>query len=84
MNENLMNDLHLMLGRLNGLHAAVLTIARTLPAAQAATAAAAMQEGAERVHSDALASPVSDVQITEMRRVLMEVTSVLQQAARDH
>lgn len=83
MNENLIEDLHLMLGRLNGLHAAILTIARTIPAEQAKVAASAIEGAAERVHADALASPVSDLQITEMRRVLMEIASVLQQAARN-
>ncbi len=81
MNENLMNDLNLMLGRLNGLHAAVLTIARTLPAEQAQTAAAAMRDASEKVHSDALASPVSDTQINEMHRVMSEIAVVLQHAA---
>lgn len=81
MNEELMSNLHLMLGRLNGLHAAVVAIAASLPPAAAQAAATTLREGAERVHADALASLVSDLQVNEMQRVTGELVRVLEAAA---
>lgn len=80
MNEELMKDLHLMLGRLNGVHAALTVIAGSLPPAIAQAAASKLREGAERVHADALALPIADLQIQEMHRVMGELTMVLETA----
>lgn len=80
MNEELLKDLNLMLGRLNGLHAAVAVIAGSLPAAAAQAAASKLREGAERAHADALALPVADIQIQEMLRVMRGLTMVLETA----
>lgn len=80
MNPEVMRDLQLMLGRINAIHAAVVVIAGSLPAATAQAAATKLREGTERVHSDALASPVPDAVIQEMHRVMLELTMVLETA----
>lgn len=80
MNEELMKDLQLMLGRLHGVHAALCVIAGSLPTTTAQAAAAQLRRGTEQVHADALASPVADVQIQEMHRVMRELTMVLETA----
>ena len=80
MNEELMRELHLVLGRLNGVHAALVVIAGSLPPSAALAAAAQLREGTERVHADALALPLADVQISEMHRVMRELTMVLETA----
>lgn len=80
MNEELTKDLHLMLGRINGMHAALCVIAGSLPLSAAQAAAGQLRTGAERIHADALASPVADVQIQEMHRVMLELTMVLETA----
>ena len=82
MNIELMNDLHLMLGRINGLHAVVLNIARTLPPSQATEAAKALRSASEAIQADALATPTSDLQINEMARVMDEAARVLDAAAK--
>lgn len=81
MNEELMNDLHRMLGRLNGIHAAVCVIARRLPADCARSAAADLRRANESIEADALALPVADIQLDEFRRVRDELAWILEHAA---
>ncbi len=81
MNEK---DLQIILGRLNGLHASVLTIARALPPAVASEAAQKLQVASERVNADALASPIAEATVNEMERVMREFVFVLKAAAQDH
>lgn len=76
-------ELLLILGRVNGLHAAITVIARTLPPDVASEAARQLGEASERIHSDALASPVPDATVDEMRRVIEQLRFVLQAAAQD-
>lgn len=80
MNEALMKDLHLMLGRLNGLHAALVVIAGSLPPDAARAAAQKLRQSTEQVHADALALPIADLQVHEMHRVMQEMTGVLEAA----
>jgi hypothetical protein len=75
-------EMHLLLGRVNGLHAAIAVIARSLPSGTASVAAEQLALASKRVHSDALAEPVPDSMIEEMRRVMDEMSRVLREAAR--
>lgn len=77
------DDLHVMLGRLDALHAVVLTIARSLPPEVAQQSADALQVASERVQADALASPKSDTQLAAMAEVLTGALHVLRSAAQD-
>lgn len=80
MNEELMNDLQLMLGRLDGVHAALAVIAGSLPPDAARAAAAKLRAGSEPVIADALASPIADTRLQEMQRVMAELLMVLETA----
>ncbi len=73
----------LMLGRINGVHAGLLSIARHLPTSVAAQCATDVRRAAEAIHADALACPVPDSTIAEMNRVLLELAGQLKAASLD-
>lgn len=75
-------ELHVIIGRVNALHAAVTTIAAYLPKDVAATTAVGMREAAERVHADMLSLPINDLHINECSRVLNELAMVLESNAK--
>jgi len=81
MNEELMKDLHTMLGRLNGIHAAVVLIAQRLPPDCARAAAKDLRASEDPIEAGALASPIPDVQLNEFRRVRNEIAHQLEWAA---
>lgn len=78
-----MSELHTIIGRVNGLHAFCLTLARSLPPATASVVATNLQNGFLRVEADAVASPVPDAHLHELTRVLEQLHSVLLLAAQD-
>lgn len=81
MNEQVLTELHRMLGRLNGLHGAVQVIAAAMPQAIAQAIAPNMRSAIEGVHADALATPIPDVQMQEMLRVMTDMAAHLEAAA---
>lgn len=81
MNEKMINDLHVMMGRLNGLHASLVCVASALPKDVAARAATSLQEGSERVVADLLGLPIPDKNAEEMQRVMLEMAGVLRTTA---
>ncbi len=74
-------NLELVYGLANGLHAALLTLAREMPPAIATHAAARLDKSIERVHADMLASPAPDRSILRSLALLQEVQGVLRAAA---
>ncbi len=79
--DRIEDEMALMLGRINGVHAACVVIARHLPAAVAAAAAQDMRRASEAVTADALALPIADLTRHEMERVMLEVAMILESAA---
>lgn len=75
-------DLDIALGRINALHAFCLVMAEAMPQETLARAAAAMKTGGEKVHADALASPVPDRLLNEMQRVMAELQQSLESNSR--
>jgi hypothetical protein len=78
--ENQINDINIMMGRVDALHAFCAVIARSLPPPIASTAYNQISTAIPKINADLLAAPVSDHRIDEMLRVLGELQGVLLQA----
>ena len=78
-----LNDLHVVIGRVNALHMFCAVIARSLPASIAAVAEANLQDAYLRVEADAVASPLPDAHLQELLRVASELQRVLRAAVQD-
>ena len=76
-----LQDVELMLGRINGVHAGLVCIARFLTPQAAAAAAAEVARSAEAIHADGLDTPLTDPILAEQHRVLHELAFVLRKAA---
>lgn len=79
MTENQINDLNIMMGRVDALHAFCAVIARSLPPDVASTAHSQISDAIPKINADLLAAPASDHRIEEMLRVLDELQGVLLQ-----
>ena len=77
-------ELHVVIGRVNALHAFCAVIARSLPPTVAAIAEANLKDAHARVEADALASPIAEPHLQEMTRVLSELQHVLHAATQSH
>jgi hypothetical protein len=75
--ENIEANLHIVLGRLNAVHAGLLVVAKHIPADKLAAAANEIRTSAEAIHADALATPIPESTLNEMQRVLHELAQVL-------
>ena len=76
-----LNDLHVVIGRVNALHTFCTVIARSLPPSTAAAAESNLQDAYARVEADALASPLPEPHMQELLRVTSELQRVLHTAA---
>lgn len=79
--ELLKNDLSFTIGKLNGIHMLLVTIARFLPPEVAAACAQELTRTIELAEADLIALPISDIAIQENIRVVRECLLVLQNAA---
>ena len=79
-----LNDLHIVMGRVNALHMFCCVIARSLPPSIAAVAKTNLRDAYQRVEADAIASPLQEAQLQELLRVTSELQRVLHAAAQDH
>ena len=79
--EQLDKKLSLTLGRTNGIHMLLVTMASALPPDIAATWAQELAKAIEIAEADLLALPVSDIAIEETSRVVRGCLFVLQKAA---
>jgi len=79
--EALEKNLNIMLGRVNGLHSLLYTIARELPPEIAVKCVEAAEAAEEKLIADSVAAPVPDDMIDEMNRVVAEGIFVLKAAA---
>ena len=80
--EALEKNLNITLGRVNGLHSLLYTIARELPPEVAAKCAESAEAAKEKIIADRVAAPVPDDMINEMNRVVAEGIFVLKAAAK--
>ena len=81
--EQLANETAIILGRVNGLHAILLTLLRTLPHETASKTLGALKDATEKIHADAIALPLRNETLDEMIRVLEQAQSVLLSASKD-
>lgn len=79
--KDLTAEMRVILGRVNGVEAALYVIAKHLPPSSALLAAAELRASSEAVTADALATPIHDSTIQEMRRVMAQVARFLDSAA---
>lgn len=75
------NNLLIAIGRINGIHAFSLTLARCLPSEVASKCAYALSEAIEKIEADLIALPVEEVLIEEQLRVTKQFLQVLHLAS---
>jgi len=80
--KNLEEALAITKGRVDGMHALLLTIARHLPPQIAAECAKQVEVATERITADLLALPLPDATGEEVKRVMAQGAEVLKHAAR--
>ncbi len=83
VHQDVKKSLDLMLGRLSALQVGLWVIAASLPPSAKQIAASKMQEAMERVHADALALPLPDTQVEEMRSLMLELAMILNTPAQE-
>ena len=76
-----LNDLNVVIGRVNALHTFCAVIARSLPPSIAAVAETNLRNAYQRVEADAVASPLPEAHLQELQRVTSELQRVLHAAA---
>ncbi|MBC3906231.1 hypothetical protein [Undibacterium umbellatum] len=81
--DQIRNDLQFTIGRVNGIHMLLLTIARALPHDVAAACVNELTLSVERAEADLLALPIADIAIQENIRVVREGIFVLSKAAQE-
>jgi hypothetical protein len=79
--ETIEANVAIMLGRLNGMHAVVLTVLREMPKPVASAAARALGVARQKVEADAVASPIPEATLHEMLAVIDQARQVLSAAA---
>jgi hypothetical protein len=80
--KNLEEALAITKGRVDGMHALLLTIARHLPPQIAAECAKQVEVAAERITADLLALPLPNATVEEVKRVMAQGAEVLKHAAK--
>lgn len=74
-------NIPIILGRLDGIHIILLTLARNLPPDIADRCLRQLRDSSLKIDADLNASPVPDTMILEMQRVIDAGAGVLQHAA---
>ena len=80
LNQEQLNDLHIIVGRVNALHTFCAVLARSLPPSIAAVAETNLQNAYQRVEADAVALPLPEEHLQELLRVISELQGVLHAA----
>ena len=75
--SNLNANMNIVIGRVNAVHTGLLVAAKHMPKESLLAAANEINQAAEAIHADALATPLPEALLDEMQRVLLELAEVL-------
>lgn len=70
-------NMEIALGRINAVHAALLIVSKYIPKESLISAADEINQAAEAIHADAIATPIPDALVDEMQRVLLQLAALL-------
>lgn len=70
-------NMEIALGRINAVHAGLLVVSKYIPKESLISAADEINQAAEAIHADALATPIPEALVDEMQRVLLQLAALL-------